>query len=99
VWQNHFGVGLVRTSSDFGTMGEPPTHPELLDWLACWFIEHGWSLKALNRLILTSNTYRLSTESDPRYAAEDPQDDLLWRMPYRRLEVEVIRDTMLAASG
>ena len=99
VWQNHFGVGLVRTSSDFGTMGEPPTHPELLDWLACWFIEHGWSLKALNRLILTSHTYRLSTESDPRYAAEDPQDDLLWRMPYRRLEVEVIRDTMLAASG
>jgi len=99
VWQNHFGVGLVRTSSDFGTMGEPPTHPELLDWLARWFIEHGWSLKALNRLILTSNTYRLSTESDPRYAAEDPQDDLLWRMPYRRLEVEVIRDTMLAASG
>jgi hypothetical protein len=99
VWQNHFGVGLVRTSSDLGTMGEPPTHPELLDWLASWFIEHGWSLKGLNRLILTSNTYRLSSESDSRYAAEDPQDDLLWRMPYRRLEVEVIRDTMLAASG
>ncbi len=99
VWQNHFGVGLVRTSSDFGTMGEPPSHPELLDWLACWFIEHDWSLKALNRLILTSSTYRLSTESIPRYATEDPQDDLLWRMPYRRLEVEVIRDMMLTASG
>ena len=66
VWQYHFGVGLVRTPSDFGTMGEPPTHPELLDWLACWFVEHGWSLKALHRLILTSSTYRLSTHSDPR---------------------------------
>jgi hypothetical protein len=99
VWQNHFGVGLVRTPSDFGTMGDPPTHPELLDWLACWFIEHGWSLKALNRLILTSSTYRLSTQSDPRYAAEDPEDQLLWRMPYRRLDVEAIRDAMLTASG
>ena len=99
VWQNHFGAGLVRTSSDFGTMGEPPTHPELLDWLACWFIEHRWSLKALNRLILTSSTYRLSTQSHPRYFAEDPEDRLLWRMPYRRLEVEVIRDAILTASG
>src|SRR5205814_154513 len=65
VWQYHFGVGLVRTPSDFGTMGEPPTHPELLDWLACWFVEHGWSLKALHRLIATSTTYRISTQTHP----------------------------------
>jgi hypothetical protein len=99
VWQYHFGVGLVRTSSDFGTMGEPPTHPELLDWLAGWFIEHGESLKALHRLIVTSSTYQTSTRTDPRYVALDPDNHLLWRMPYRRLEVEVIRDAMLAASG
>jgi hypothetical protein len=80
-------------------MAEPPTHPELLDWLANWFIEHHWSLKALHRLILTSSTYRISSRFDPRCAAEDPEDRLLWRRPYRRLEVEVIRDAMLAASG
>jgi hypothetical protein len=99
VWQYHFGVGLVRTPSDFGTNGDPPTHPELLDWLAHWFVEHGWSQKALHRLILTSSTYRLRTHSDPRFASLDPDNRLLWRMPYRRLEVEVIRDAMLAASG
>jgi len=99
VWQYHFGVGLVRTPSEFGTTGDPPTHPELLDWLAHWFVEHGWSQKALHRLILTSSTYRLSTHNDPRFASLDPDNRLLWRMPYRRLEVEVIRDAMLAASG
>ncbi|MFI5458238.1 MAG: DUF1549 and DUF1553 domain-containing protein [Isosphaerales bacterium] len=99
VWQYHFGAGLVRTPSDFGTMGEPPTHPELLDWLACWFVEHGWSIKDLHRLILSSSTYRLSTRTNPRLAALDPENQLLSRMPYRRLEVEVIRDAMLAASG
>ena len=77
VWQYHFGVGLVRTPSDFGTMGEPPTHPELLDWLARWFVEHGWSLKALHRLILTSSTYRLSTKGDARNASVDPENRLL----------------------
>jgi hypothetical protein len=99
VWQYHFGVGLVRTPSEFGATGDPPTHPELLDWLAHWFVEHGWSQKALHRLILTSSTYRLSARSDPRFASVDPDNRLLWRMPYRRLEVEVIRDAMLAASG
>ena len=99
VWQYHFGFGLVRTSSDFGTTGEPPTHPELLDWLACWFVEHGGSFKALHRLILTSSTYRLSTRGDARNATVDPENRLLCRMPYRRLDVEVIRDAMLAASG
>ena len=99
VWQYHFGFGLVRTSSDFGTTGDPPTHPELLDWLARWFVDHGRSLKALHRLIVTSNTYQQSTTGNVAGAELDPENRLLWRMPYRRLEVEVIRDAMLFASG
>ena len=99
VWQFHFGEGIVRTPSDFGLQGEPPTHPELLDWLANWFIEHGWSLKKLHRLIMASNTYRMSKEWDPAHGAKDPDNRLFWRVPYRRLEVEAIRDSMLAVSG
>jgi hypothetical protein len=100
VWQHHFGYGLVRTPNDFGLMGEPPTHPELLDWLAHWFMhDAGWSLKRLHRLVLTSNAWRMSKESTARYASQDPEERLLWRMPYRRLEVESIRDSMLAVSG
>ena len=70
VWQHHFGEGLVRTPSDFGMMGEPPTHPELLDWLADWFVDNGWSIKKLHRLILASNTYRMSKQWNAEYAAE-----------------------------
>jgi hypothetical protein len=99
VWQGHFGVGLVRTSSDFGTAGEPPTHPELLDWLASWFVENGWSVKKLHRLILSSTTYQMSKQQKSSYQSEDPENLLLWRVPYRRLEAEAIRDGMLAASG
>ena len=99
VWQFHFGEGIVRTASDFGLMGERPTHPQLLDWLANWFIDHGWSIKKLHRLIMTSNTYRMSKEWNPAYGAEDPESRLFWRVPYRRLEVEAIRDSMLAVSG
>jgi hypothetical protein len=99
VWQAHFGEGLVRTSSDFGRIGEKPTHPELLDWLANWFIDNGWSFKKLHRLIMTSNTYRMSKRSNPAYLVKDPENRLLWRMPYTRLEVEAIRDSMLAVSG
>jgi hypothetical protein len=99
VWQHHFGEGLVRTPSDFGVMGEKPTHPELLDWLARWFMDHGWSIKQLHRLILESNAYRMSKQWNADYAAKDPDDRLLWRMPYLRLEVEAIRDSALAASG
>jgi hypothetical protein len=100
VWQQHFGAGLVRTPNDFGIMGEEPTHPELLDWLAHWFTHEGrWSLKALHRLILTSRTWRMSRDSNPAYAAADPENRLLWRIPYRRLEVEALRDSMLAVSG
>jgi hypothetical protein len=99
VWQHHFGEGLVRTPSDFGVMGEKPTHPELLGWLAAWFMDHGWSIKSLNRLILQSNAYRMSKQWNSDYGAKDPEDRLLWRVPYQRLEVEAIRDSVLAASG
>jgi hypothetical protein len=99
VWQSHFGEGLVRTPSDIGVMGEPPTHPELLDWLAAWFVREGWSVKKLHRLILASNTWRMSRQGHPAYADQDPENRLLWHLPYRRLEVEALRDAMLAVSG
>ena len=100
VWQQHFGQGLVRTPSDFGIMGEPPTHPELLDWLADWFVhEAGWSTKALHRLILTSATWQRSHTHIEDYALKDPENRLLWHQSYRRLEVEAVRDAILAASG
>jgi hypothetical protein len=99
IWQFHFGEGLVRTPSDFGVQGELPTHPELLDWLADWFVREGWSQKKLHRLIMTSNTYRMSKHWQAEYGTADPEDRLLWRVPYRRLEVEAIRDSMLAVSG
>jgi hypothetical protein len=99
IWQYHFGEGLVRTPSDFGIMGEPPTNRELLDWLADWFVRGGWSIKRLHRLILASNTYRMSKQWNPEYGSKDPEDRLLWRVPYRRLDVEAIRDSMLAVSG
>jgi len=100
VWQHHFGEGLVRTPSDFGVMGDAPTHPELLDWLAHWFIHDAhWSLKELHRLIVSSNTYRMSKDWHDEYGAADPENRLLWRFPYTRLSVEAIRDSILASSG
>ncbi len=99
VWQWHFGEGLVRTANDFGVMGDKPTHVELLDWLAVWFVEQGWSLKKLHALILSSNTYRMAKAGNPAYAKEDPENRLLWRVPYRRLEAEVLLDGALATSG
>lgn len=100
VWQHHFGAGLVRTPSDFGLMGEPPTHPELLDWLAHWFSHDAhWSLKKLHRLILTSRTWRMSRTPNPNYASADSENRSLTFVPYCRLEVEAIRDSMLAVSG
>jgi len=99
VWQHHFGEGLVRSPSDFGVMGDAPTHPELLDWLAAWFVREGWSIKKLHRLILGSNAYRMSKAYNAEYAERDPEMRLLWRMPNRRLEVEAIRDSILASSG
>ena len=99
VWQFHFGQGIVRTPSDFGVNGDPPTHPALLDWLANWFIGNGWSLKKLHRLIMTSSVYAMSKDWREDYGEKDPENRLLWRFPYERLEVEAIRDSMLAVSG
>ncbi len=101
VWQQHFGRGLVATTSDFGHLGTPPSHPELLDWLAQRFMADGWSLKKLHRLILTSATYRQSTtrKMDEHLAALDPQNELLWKMNPRRLSGEEIHDCIVAASG
>lgn len=97
VWQQHFGAGLVRTPSDFGLMGELPTHPELLDWLADWFThEGGWSLKRLHRLLLGSAAWRQGRAGP---AEADPENRLLSHLPHRRLEAEAIRDSVLAASG
>jgi len=100
VWQYHFGVGIVGTPSDFGRRGDKPTHPLLLDWLAHWFMhDANWSIKRLHRLIMTSATYRMSKEIRPNAQRKDPDNRLFWRFPYRRLEVEAIRDSMLAVSG
>ena len=99
VWQQYFGEGLVATENDFGTQGSPPTHPELLDWLARQFVSRGWSLKALHRLIVTSATYRQSSAYRPELAQVDPGNRLLGRQSRLRLEAEAIRDACLSASG
>ncbi len=99
VWQQHFGTGLVATSDDFGTMGSRPSHPELLDHLATWFMEHDWSLKALHRYILASATWQQSSTNDTQDALKDPSNRLLWRMSPRRLEFEAMRDSMLHVAG
>jgi hypothetical protein len=100
IWEYHFGRGLVGTPNDFGRMGERPTHPELLDWLADQFVAGGWSVKRVHRLILLSNAYRQSSNADPAEAREkDPEDKLLWKFRRRRLEAEEIRDAMLAVAG
>ena len=99
LWQHHFGLGLVATPSDFGTMGELPSHPELLDWLASEFVARGWSLKAMHRLMVVSSTYRQSDAWNEPAARADPIGALLWRMAPHRLEAEPIRDAALAVSG
>jgi mono/diheme cytochrome c family protein len=100
VWKHHFGQGLVRTASNFGALGERPTHPELLDHLATQFVRSGWSIKALHRLIVMSATYRQTSATlDERNREIDPENRLAWRMNRRRLEVEAWRDAMLAAAG
>jgi hypothetical protein len=99
VWQHHFGEGLVRTPSDFGLRGEPPTHPELLDYLADRFVKDGWSVKKLHRLLLLSAAYRQTSRHEPKAASLDPENRLLWRMNRRRLEFEPLRDALLAAAG
>lgn len=99
IWHYHFGVGIVDTPSDVGNNGSRPTHPLLLDWLTHEFIDNGWSMKHIHRLILQSSTYRQSSLPNSRGLATDAHSRLLWRFPPRRLEAEAIRDSLLAVSG
>lgn len=99
VWQQYFGRGIVETENDFGTQGTPPTHPELLDWLAIEFRERHWSLKELHRLIVHSRTYQQSSSDRPELSGKDPENYLLARQRRLRLDAEVVRDVGLAASG
>ncbi len=99
VWQNYFGDGLVITPEDFGVRCELPSHPELLDWLACEFMDSGWSIKHLQRLIVTSTTYRQASRVTPELYAKDPYNHLLARGPRFRVEGEIVRDIALTASG
>lgn len=99
VWEWHFGEALVRTTGNFGTLGEKPTHPELLDWLAARFMANGWSLKWLHREIMLSATWQMSSSHDATKFANDGDNRLLWRMNPRKLEVENWRDSLLAVTG
>jgi mono/diheme cytochrome c family protein len=99
IWMHHFGQGLVRTPSNFGQLGDRPSHPELLDYLAARFVEQGWSMKALHREILLSRAYALATESAPRQEQVDPDNRLIWRANRRRLDAEALRDSLLWAGG
>ncbi|WP_439631898.1 PSD1 and planctomycete cytochrome C domain-containing protein [Gemmata sp.] len=99
VWQHHFGEGIVRTVDNFGKLGDRPTHPELLDWLASEFVARGWSVKHLHRVILLSAAYRQAGTHDAKAALADPDNRLLWRFPRQRLDAEAIRDGVLAAAG
>jgi hypothetical protein len=99
LWQHHFGRGIVGTPSDFGEIGDRPTHPDLLDWLATEFVGQGWSVKKMHRLMVTSATYRQSSLADATALKQDPDNRLFSRMQRRRLEGEAIRDAMLSVSG
>jgi hypothetical protein len=99
IWQGHFGRGIVATANDFGRQGERPSHPELLDWLAAQFIERGWSVKAMHRMIMLSSAYRLSSAPDAANARIDAENQYFWKMNRRRLEAEALRDAVLATAG
>ncbi len=99
VWKHHFGEGIVKTLDNFGKTGAPPTHPQLLDWLAVYFVRHGWSVKELHRLLLDSSVYRQSSQVTADALRLDPSGALLSRMPLRRLEGEALRDAMLNVAG
>jgi hypothetical protein len=99
LWQHHFGRGIVPTPNDFGKNGEPPTHPELLDWLASEFTASGWKMKQMHRLLMTSSSYRMSSQANKKAVSADPANNLFWRFNMRRLTAEEVRDSMLAVSG
>src|SRR5262249_36095623 len=98
-WQQVFGTGIVKTVEDFGSQGESPSHPELLDWLAVQFVEDGWDVKKAVRRLVTSATYRQSSKATPDRLARDPANRLLARGPRFRLDAEMLRDQALAVSG
>jgi mono/diheme cytochrome c family protein len=99
IWKHHFGAGIVKTVGNFGKAGAPPTHPELLDWLATEFVRRGWSIKSMHRLMITSSTYRQSSALTPAVEKADPRNKLLSRMSMKRMEAEVIYDTLLLISN
>ncbi len=99
IWQHHFGRGIVRSSNNFGQLGDRPTHPELLDWLASEFVQRGWRLKEMHRLVMLSSAYQMSSRGSAAALARDPQNNLFWRFDMRRLAAEEIRDAILATSG
>ena len=99
IWQQHWGRGFVDTPDDLGNMASPPTHPELLDWLAATFVENKWSLKSLHKLIVMSAAYRQSSLNNPRSAEIDPDNRLLWRYNLRRMDFEELHDSLLAITG
>jgi hypothetical protein len=99
IWEHHFGDGIVRTPSNFGKTGEPPSNPELLDWLASELIRDGWHMKPLHRLILTSRAYRMASDDIAANQKIDGDNRFLWRMPRQRLDGEIIRDSILEVSG
>ncbi len=99
IWQQYFGTGLVKTSDDFGNQGDLPTHPELLDYLAIWLVDHNWDLQALQKLIITSQAYQQKSVITPDHLEKDPENKLLARFPRYRYDAEIIRDNALASSG
>jgi hypothetical protein len=99
LWLHHFGEGIVSTPDDFGMMSDPPSHPELLDYLAMNFMTNGWNIKKIHRQIMLSSVYQESSANNPRYAQTDPGNRLLWRANIRRLEYESLRDSLLAIGG
>src|SRR5207302_4628598 len=100
IWSHHFGQGIVSTLDNFGKMGAQPTHPELLDWLAVEFMSRGWSIKQMHRLMMTSEAYRMASAYENAADREkDPQNQYLWRFHAQRLDAEIVRDSILAASG
>ncbi|MEA3209286.1 MAG: hypothetical protein QOE70_2343 [Chthoniobacter sp.] len=99
VWMHHFGEGFVRTPDDLGTQSEPPSHPELIDYLASYFLDRNWSIKDLHRMIMNSHVYQISSDGNKKYEAVDPENRLLWRANIRRLDFEAMRDSLLVFSG
>ena len=99
IWSNHFGRGIVASVDNFGKLGTLPSHPELLDWLAVEFIESGWSMKHMHRLMMTSRTYRQVSDLSEQLIVDDPENIMLTRMPLRRLTAEEVRDSVISVAG